>query len=280
MTDRSVVLTGASTGIGRATVTELVKAGFRVWATVRREVDADGLRRQFGERVTPLLVDLEDHASVRAAGERVCAAGSLYGLVNNAGAAFPAPLELLPIDAFRRQLDINLVGQLLMTQVMLPALFASAEQSGDARIVMIGSVSGRIAGPFLGAYSTTKHGLVGLTGSLRAELAPSGIKVLLIEPGAIATPIWDRGRAIGAELTPPDSTSARYAQQIRGATDLARRSSVKALSPEVPARIITEALSATNPKPRQSVGRDAKAVAVLVRLLPFRLVYRITNARH
>jgi len=277
---RSVVVTGVSTGIGRATVGELVRAGFFVWATVRREEDATSLREQYGDAVTTLLVDLEDHDSVRAAGERVCAAGPLWGLVNNAGAALPGPLELLPIEVFRRQLDINLVGQLLVTQVMLPALFGAAEHFGEARIVIIGSVAGRIAGPVLGAYSAAKHGLVGLAGALRAELAPSGIKVLLIEPGAIATPIWDRGSAFGDELAGRYPASVhRYAGQLEQAKEMARRGSANGLPADVPARVILTALTTANPKPRQSVGRDAKVVAVMVRLLPFRLVYRLTRAR-
>jgi NAD(P)-dependent dehydrogenase (short-subunit alcohol dehydrogenase family) len=280
VTKRSVVVTGASTGIGRATVGQLSRAGFHVWATVRRESDAAALRQEFGDAVTTLLVDLEDHESVRAAGRQVCAAGDLFGLVNNAGAALPGPLELLPIEVFRRQLDINLVGQLLMTQVMLPALFASAKAVGEARIVMIGSIGGRIAGPILGPYQSAKHGLVGLTGTLRAELAPSNIKVLLIEPGSIATPIWDRGRSAGVQLDPGQpETYARYQAQVQGAADLAKRGNARGLSPEVPARVILQALTAANPKPRQTVGRDAKVVAAMVRVLPFRMLYRLTNAR-
>jgi NAD(P)-dependent dehydrogenase (short-subunit alcohol dehydrogenase family) len=153
---RSVVVTGASTGIGRAAVTALAGAGFHVFPTVRKPGDAEQLRQQFGADVTPLSVDLLDEASVRAAGETVSDAGPLFGLVNNAGAALPGPLEYLPIDVFRQQLEINLTAQLLMTQVMLPALRRSAEHDGDARIVMIGSI-GRIAGPILGAYQTAKQ---------------------------------------------------------------------------------------------------------------------------
>jgi NAD(P)-dependent dehydrogenase (short-subunit alcohol dehydrogenase family) len=270
-----VVVTGASTGIGRATVQQLVAAGFRVWATVRREPDAESLVAEFGDAVSPLVMDLEDHDSVRAAGARVCAAGPLYGLVNNAGAALPGPLEYLPIETFRRQLDINLVGQLLVTQVMLPALFASAEQDGDARIVMIGSVGGRVGGPILGAYAAAKHGLVGLTDALRAELGPSSIKVLLIEPGAVKTPIWSRGAAAG-ELVP--RPSHRYDKQLAASREMARRGSASGLAPDVPARVILEALTSRNPKPRQVVGRDAKLVAVMVRILPFRAVYRLVAA--
>ena len=127
MAQRTVVVTGASTGIGRATVVELVSAGFQVFATVRREADAEGLRQQFPELVTPVIMDLLDEDSVRAAGEVIRSAGPLFGLVNNAGAALPGPLETIPIEVFRRQIEINLTAQLLVTQVMLPALHRSAE---------------------------------------------------------------------------------------------------------------------------------------------------------
>jgi NAD(P)-dependent dehydrogenase (short-subunit alcohol dehydrogenase family) len=279
VSSRSVVVTGASTGIGRATVLELVSAGFQVFATVRREADAEGLRRQFPEVVTPLIMDLLDEDSVRAAGEVVRANGPLFGLVNNAGAAFPGPLEIIPIEVFRRQLEVNLTAQLLVTQVMLPALRRSAEAVGDARIIMIGSIGGRIAGPMLGAYSAAKHGLVGLSGSLRAELVPSKIKVVLIEPGAIATPIWDRGRATGDELQSTDPTAwARYADQLKAVRQLAQRSATSGLDPAVPAKIILAALQNENPAPRQVIGREAKLMAAMVRVLPFRAVYRISRA--
>jgi NAD(P)-dependent dehydrogenase (short-subunit alcohol dehydrogenase family) len=277
---RSVVVTGASTGIGRAVVVELVSAGFHVFPTVRRETDAEGLRRQFPEVVTPLIMDLHDDDSVRAAGEVVNSSGALFGLVNNAGAAFPGPLELIPIEIFRRQLEINLTAQLLVTQVMLPALRRSAEATGDARIIMIGSIGGRIAGPLLGAYSAAKHGLVGLSGSLRAELAPSKIKVVLIEPGAIATPIWERGQASGQKLqSGSPETYARYADQIASLRKMAKRGTTSGLDPAVPAKIILEALRDENPAPRRVVGRDARLIAAMVRLLPFRTLYRLSRAR-
>ena len=280
MTPRSVVITGASTGIGRATVVELVSAGFHVFPTVRREADAESLRRQFPEAVTPLMMDLLDEDSVRAAGKVVTSFGALFGLVNNAGAAFPGPLELIPIEVFRRQLEVNLTAQLLVTQVMLPALRRSAETTGDARIIIIGSIGGRIAGPMLGAYSAAKHGLVGLSGSLRAELAPSKIRVVLIEPGTIATPIWDRDRASVDELqSGRPETYGRYADQIEALKKMARRGATSGSDPSVPAKIILEAMQAENPAPRRVVGRDAKLIAAMVRLLPFRALYRLSRAR-
>jgi NAD(P)-dependent dehydrogenase (short-subunit alcohol dehydrogenase family) len=277
---RAVVVTGASTGIGRATVVELVGAGFHVFATVRREADADSLRSQFPEIVTPLIMDLLDEDAVRAAGEVVNAAGPLFGLVNNAGAALPGPLETIPIDVFRRQIEINLTAQLLVTQVMLPALHRSAETIGDARIVMIGSIGGRLSGPILGGYGAAKHGLVGLSSSLRAELAPFKIKVLLIEPGAIATPIWDRGRAAGDEVqSRHPETNARYADQIVAAGKMVERLAQSGLDPSVPAKVILDALQSRNPPPRQVVGREAKVIAAMVRVLPFRALDRLTGAR-
>lgn len=273
---KSVVVTGASTGIGRATVVELVGAGFHVWATVRRQSDADALVAELGDAVTPLLVDLLDHDSVRAAGARVVAAGPLHGLVNNAGVALPAPLEFLPIEVFERQLDVNLVGQLLMTQVMLPALFASG---GDARVTFIGSVSGRVAGPILGAYSASKHGLVGLAGSLRAEIAPHGVRVCLVEPGVIATPIWDRGAAAGDEVMADIPAGVtRYDRQIAGARERAAHGD-QGLDPRVVGRVVLRTMTARNPRPRQTVGRDGLLIAAITRLLPFRAVYRIVAGR-
>ena len=280
MAQRTVVVTGASTGIGRATVVELVSAGYQVFATVRREADAESLRQQFPELVTPVIMDLLDEDSIRAAGEVINSAGPLFGLVNNAGAALPGPLETIPIEVFRRQIEVNLTAQLLVTQVMLPALHRSAEQIGDARIIMIGSIGGRLSGPILGGYGAAKHGLVGLSSSLRAEVAPFNIKVLLIEPGAIATPIWDRGRAAGDELQSRDSEiNTRYADQIEAATKMAKRLAESGPDPSVPAKIILDALQSKNPPPRQVVGREAKVVAAMVRVLPFRILYWLTGAR-
>jgi NAD(P)-dependent dehydrogenase (short-subunit alcohol dehydrogenase family) len=224
-------------------------------------------------------MDLEDHDSVRAAGTAVTAAGPLWGLVNNAGVAFPGPLEYLPIEVFGRQLDVNLVGQLLVTQVMLPALLAQSARGGEARIVMIGSIGGRVARPVLGAYSAAKHGLVGMTGSLRAELAPAGIRVLLIEPGAIATPIWSRGSAAGEQVVAPPETLQRYESMLAATREMARNGAARGLPPAAVAAVIRDALTERNPPPRQVVGRDAKAMAAMVRLLPNRLLYRLLRAR-
>jgi NAD(P)-dependent dehydrogenase (short-subunit alcohol dehydrogenase family) len=274
------VVTGASTGIGRACVAELARAGAQVWATVRSDKDADALSGEHGDKVRVLRMDVTDADSVRAAAEEVAAAGPLSGLVNNAGVALPAPLEYIPIEVFRRQLEVNLIGQLAVTQAMLPALRKAREQGSDARIVMIGSIGGRIAAPMLGAYHASKFGMVGLADTLRAELAPSGIRVLLIEPGAIATPIWDRGASAGNELMEKITPEAveRYSAQINVARKGAARSAKKGMPPERAAAIIVKALTAANPRPRLLIGRDAQAAAAVAQL-PHRLRYRLTAAR-
>jgi NAD(P)-dependent dehydrogenase (short-subunit alcohol dehydrogenase family) len=277
MSPHSVVVTGASTGIGRATVDTLVERGFHVFATVRKQSDADALTTDHGSSITPLLVDLLDHDSVRAAGAVVVAAGPLHGLVNNAGVALPAPLEYMPIEVFERQLDINLVGQLLMTQVMLPALL----KDGDARIIFIGSIGGRISSPMLGAYNASKHGIVGLASSLRAELAPYGVRVSVVEPGVIATPIWSTAASAGDEVMASIPTdSPRYGRQIASARKGASANGTSGLDPRAVARVVSSMLTKRRPAPRKVVGRDAHIGAFLVRVLPFRAIYALTAGRH
>jgi NAD(P)-dependent dehydrogenase (short-subunit alcohol dehydrogenase family) len=275
---RSVLVTGASTGIGAATVAELVNRRFRVWAGVRGEDAAARLADEHGDRVRVLRLDVTDPEAVAAAGEQVTAAGPLHGLVNNAGVALPGPLEFLPVAAVREQLEVNLVGQLAVTQAMLPALRAARDPAG--RIVMVGSIGGRIAAPMLGAYHTSKFGLVGLADTLRAELAPWGIRVILIEPGAIATPIWRRGADHAARLDEQMPARARdmYAGQIAQARRNATRSARNGLPPAAAAAVIVRALTEARPRPRQLVGRDALAASAVARL-PYRLRYRLTAAR-
>jgi NAD(P)-dependent dehydrogenase (short-subunit alcohol dehydrogenase family) len=286
-----VLVTGASTGIGRATVATLVGQGALVWAGVRRQEDAAALEAAHPGRVTALRFDVTDEQAVASAAAQVCAAGPLHGLVNNAGVALPAPLEYMPLAEFRRQLEINLVGQLAVTQAVLPALRAAAEARAQAerdgvapspglppapRIVMLGSIGDRIAGPMIGAYHAAKFGLAGLTGSLRAELAPSGIQVLLIEPGAIATPIWSRGTAAAEELLAklPAEALRRYGAQIQAAYAMAARAARDGLRPEAVAEVIARALATGRPRPRYLVGRDAR-IAALLAYLPDRLRERL-----
>jgi NAD(P)-dependent dehydrogenase (short-subunit alcohol dehydrogenase family) len=247
---------------------------------VRTENDEKSLRREYGGAVTVLWMDVTDPATVAASSAEVRAAGPLNGLVNNAGVALPGSLELLPLELLRRQLDVNLIGQLAVTQAMLPSLRLARAQGEVARIVMVGSVSGRIARPMTGAYDASKFGLVGLSDTLRAELAPAAIDVVLIEPGAIRTAIWHRGLAPGDELLVGLSAEEkdRYAAQIERATAEAAHSVARGLPPERVARVVVMALTARHPRPRYLVGRDARLAAAVARL-PFRLRYQLTAAK-
>lgn len=281
----SVVLTGASTGIGRASVLELAGRGWHVWAGVRRAEDGEALEGEVRGRglsgsVRALRFDVTDEDAVAAAAEQVRAAGPLQGLVNNAGIAVPGPLEFLPVEEFRRQLEVNVVGQLRVTQALLPALRDAAAQGRPGRIVFVGSIAGRIAGPMGGAYHASKFALAGLSESLRAELAPWGLAVVLVEPGAIATPIWQRGEERGDSLLARMPTEARelYHRQVRTARSTARRSARLGRSPEAVARVIARALVEPRPKPRRLVGPDARLLA-LASLLPDRLRFRAAAAR-
>src|SRR5512140_3799828 len=180
----AVLVTGASTGIGRACVDRLVAGGWRVYASVRTRADADALAGAHAARVTPLIFDVTDLPAVRAAGERIAAErgeAGLQALVNNAGIAVAGPLEFLPPDELRHQLDVNVIGQVAVTQAVLPSL-----RKAHGRIVMIGSIAGRSALPFTGAYSASKYALEAITDAWRVELHPWSIDLVMIEPGAIA----------------------------------------------------------------------------------------------
>jgi NAD(P)-dependent dehydrogenase (short-subunit alcohol dehydrogenase family) len=270
-----VLVTGASTGIGAATVDALVDRGARVWAGVRREEDGQRLAREHGDRVRVLRFDVTDAEAVSAVGEQVVASGPLDGVVCNAGVALPGPLEFLPIAALREQLEVNVLGQLRVIQAVLPAV-----RAGSGRIVVVGSIGGRIAGPMLGAYHASKFALVGLTDSLRAELAPWRIPVILVEPGAVATPIWSRGLANGTRVAAemPPAAQELYEAQIAQARQHAERSARRGLPPHEAAAVIVRALTTPRPRPRYLVGRDAVAASVVARL-PFRLLYRLSAAR-
>ncbi|WP_328607480.1 SDR family NAD(P)-dependent oxidoreductase [Amycolatopsis sp. NBC_00345] len=276
MSRLSYVVTGASSGIGRACVGELIRRGAHVWASVRTDEAGQELEDTYGEAVTVLRMDLRDAASVAAAGARVAEGGPLHGLVNNAGLARPGPLEYIPLESFREQLDVNVTGQLAVTQAMLPAL----RRAEAARVVTVGSIGGRIAGPIVGPYHASKFALVGLTDSLRAELAPAGIRVVLVEPGAVATAIWPRARAAVEELRAalPAAGLERYAAQLESAGRSAERSASGGVSPRRAAQAVVRALTTRRPAPRYLVGKDARVTAVLANL-PFRVRYRLTAAK-
>ena len=211
----SVLITGASTGIGEACALHLDQLGWRVFAGVRKDADGDALRAKASARLLPVRIDVVDAASIAAAREvvlRELGDRGLDGLVNNAGIAIAAPLEFVPIEDLRRQLEINVIGQIAVTQAFLAPI-----RKARGRVVNMGSIGGRLATPFLGPYNASKFALEALTDSLRAELRPWGIQVAVIEPGSIATPIWEKSTAEAdrMEATLPPEGHALYGKAIK-----------------------------------------------------------------
>lgn len=265
----AVVVTGASTGIGEACARRLDAEGYRVFAGVRRDADAEALARGASPRLVPLGLDVTDGASIAAAARTVAEAvgpAGLAGLVNNAGIAVAGPIECLPLETLRRQLEVNVVGQVAVTQAMLPLL-----RTGRGRVVNIGSVSGRFATPFLGAYAASKFALEALTDALRLEVGPFGIEVAIVEPGAIATPIWRKSAELVERSLPamPAATLALYERGMAALERAADRAARGAIPADRVADAVLHALTARHPRTRYVVGADAR-IRLLLRLLPDR----------
>jgi len=269
----AIVVTGSSTGIGAACALHLADVGYRVFAAVRKEADAERLRQKHAA-ITPILFDVRDGAALRQAVERVSqevGSAGLRGLVNNAGIAVAAPLEYLPLEDLRLQLEINVVGQLAVTQAFLPLL-----RQGRGRITFISSISGLVATPMVGAYSASKFALESLADSLRLELKEWGIEVNLIEPGQIATPIWTTSAAAADERQgrmPPEAP-ARYGWMMRAARVRVGQGAKHGLDPHQVALAVEKALVGPNPKTRYLVGKEGLVVRILA-ALPDRLRDRI-----
>jgi len=272
---RSVLITGASTGIGRAAALLLDSKGWGVFAGVRRDADGRSLREAASERLVPVTIDVTDPASIAAAATQLDSElgdSGLDGLVNNAGVAVPGPLETLPIPDLRRQLEINLIGQVEVTQAMLPAI-----RRAGGRTVFVSSVGGRTALPFTGAYHASKFGIEAIGDSLRQELRPWGLRVSLVEPGAVATPIWEKGQGAADEITEraPEQHDRLYGATIERYRETVRKIAARGVPPEQVAEAIEHALSARKPKTRYLVGREAKIQARLGAILPDRVFDRL-----
>lgn len=269
-TARFVLITGASTGIGAACAIGCAGQGMTVFAGVRNPKAGAALRARGGAAIIPLELDVTDGESIeRAAGmvERHVGDAGLFGLVNNAGIAIGSPLELIPLAQLRRQLEVNVVGQIAVTQAVLPLL-----RRARGRIVNMGSIAGRGTIPMTGPYSASKHALEALTDALRLELYPWGIEVSIIEPGAIATPIWDKSLQISLDVEKdiPVETKHLYeaaAARIRETMNVA---AARAIPPDAVVKAVLHALTAKRPKTRYLVGRDAKLRALMLKWLPDR----------
>jgi NAD(P)-dependent dehydrogenase (short-subunit alcohol dehydrogenase family) len=262
VTQRRVLVTGASSGIGEASALRLARAGWRVFAGVRSAADGDRLRAAAGEKLEPVTVDVTEPATIAAA-TKVLGGKPLDGLVNNAGTALAMPLEFLPLDQLRRQLEVNLVGHVAVTQALLPNL-----RSARGRIVNVGSIAGRSALPFLGAYAASKHALEAVTDALRVELRPFGIAVTVIEPGTIATPIWRKGGERFQELAAqmPQELGELYGDRMEAFREAAAAAGQRAEPADKVAIVVERALTEQRPKARSVVGRDARRRALVERL--------------
>jgi NAD(P)-dependent dehydrogenase (short-subunit alcohol dehydrogenase family) len=263
---QAVLVTGAAKGIGEAVTERLSELGYLVFAGVRQDADIERYRSHKSGRVHPLRLEVTDEAAIRNAAteiKSVLGDRMLYGLVNNAGIALAGPLEFLPIKELRRQLEVNVIGQIAVTQAVLPLLRRSR-----GRIVNIGSIAGRSAMPMVGAYAASKHALEALTDALRVELMTAGIDVSIVEPGVIATPIWETaiksGEAIIDEL-PPEAFEY-YGRIMDKAKERAAGAGAAGLPASMVADVVVNALTARKPRTRYLVGRDARIRMLLQRL--------------
>lgn len=273
-TPGTVMITGASTGIGEACALLLDQLGFSVFAGVRQEVHAEKLKQKASPKLTPIFLDVTDADAIALAVETVTNAsnGKLCGLVNNAGIAIPGPLELLPIADFQHQIQVNLIGQLAVTQAFLGLL-----RQGRGRIVNMGSICGRSAAPFLGAYNASKFALEAITDVMRLELRPWGISVSIIEPGTIATPIWDKSltQADIDKENLSESDQNLYGQAMNAVRKQVGILASRGISADIVAQAVVHALTAKNPKTRYLVGQDAKIAAMLKHFLPDKVYDRV-----
>ncbi len=275
---QSVVVTGVSTGIGWAITKTLIGNGFQVFGSVRKPADAQRLQAEFGEAFTPLVFDVTDEAAVRTAARQVEAAlngQTLAGLVNNAGIAVAGPLLHLPVEEFRQQLEVNLTGVVVATQAFGPLLGAESPARRDpGRVVNISSVGGKNANPFMGPYCATKFGLEGLSESLRRELLPFGVDVVIVAPGAVATPIWDKADSVDINRYANTAYAPALAKMKAFMLSLGK----SGLPPEAIGKAVHVALTAPKPKTRYVVSPDPLQV-FLGQTLPKRTLDRIIGKR-
>lgn len=275
----AVVVTGVSTGIGWGTVKVLTGKGLHVFGSVRKAADAARLSRDFPERFTPLVFDVTDEGAVRAGAQAVRAAlggRTLSGLVNNAGIATPGPLLHQPLADYRKQIEVNLIGAFTVSQHFAPLLGADRSLKGaPGRIVNITSLGGKIGSPFLGGYCSAKHGLEGLSESLRRELILYGIDVVIVGPGAVKTPIWDKAEALDT------SAYARtdYGPAMAKLSDLMAGASRDGLAVERVGEIVHRALTVRRPRVRYALAPSLLFDWIVPRLLPRRWIDRFFARR-
>jgi NAD(P)-dependent dehydrogenase (short-subunit alcohol dehydrogenase family) len=277
----TALITGASTGIGEATALRLAGAGWTVLAGVRSTEAGEKLvAKAPAGRIQPLTLDVTDFEQIREAAGHVSelggagesSPGRLDALVNNAGIGYGGPLELLHPDDLRKQFDVNVLGQVAVTQALLPALRAA-----QGRIVFMSSVGGRVAMAFTAPYAASKHAIEALGDALRVELASSGVQVALVEPGSVATPIWDKARESGEQVVVPPELQKEYGRVPAAMDKVLQDTAKRGVPAEQVAQTIERALTARRMKSRYVVGRDARAMIIARRLLPDHVFDRVAK---
>ena len=275
---RSVVITGVSTGIGWASAKLLLDRGFRVFGSARKAQDAERLRNEFGANFTPLLFDVTDEAAIRTAAGAVRGelnGQTLAGLVNNAGIAVAGPVFDLAVAEFRHQIDVNVIGPFMVTQAFGPLLGADPALRGPkGRIVMVSSLAGKSGNPLISAYSASKHAIEGLSEGLRRELMLFGIDVVIIAPGAVKTPIWDKAEELDVSIY-RNSAFFPALEKIRA---FMLTLAAKGLPAERIAEIIATALTTAKPKTRYQIAPDP-LFQLVASTLPKRMIDRILARR-
>ncbi|MEW1561444.1 SDR family oxidoreductase [Streptomyces sp. NPDC093509] len=272
-TQKLVVVTGASTGMGASTARELARRGFHVLAGVRRDRDADAIR---ATGVEPAILDITEPEQVEALAARIAAdSRTLHALVNNAGVQVNAPVEALPMAEWRRVFEVNLFGHIVVTQALLPELLRT-----KGRVINISSIGGKYAMATYGAYAGAKFALEAVSDSLRREVAPLGVQVVVVEPGGVRTEIAARGIAtandLAARMTPEQDR--RYGDLVRANNRLMASGTASGLTADAAAQVIVKAVTTRRPRPRYTAGRDAALIMRLGRLLSDRTLDRILAA--
>lgn len=264
----AILITGASSGIGEACALELDEQGFRIFAAVRSETTAERLRESSSERLTPVILDVTDAPSIAAAAELVrdtVGEAGLAGLVNNAGIAIVGPLELLPLDALRRQFEVNVIGQIAVTQAMMPLL-----RTAKGRIVNVSSINGAISPPYFGPYASSKFAIEALSDALRGELRQWGIHVSVVAPGPVRTPIWGKTLSTSDQLS--ESVSQESLELYKTHIDVVDRLPNKVLKEAMPMQwvvdAIVHALTAQRPKIRYYITWRTRLTFRAFRMVP------------
>ncbi|WP_336781628.1 SDR family NAD(P)-dependent oxidoreductase [Paenibacillus illinoisensis] len=275
-TQEMVVVTGTSSGIGRATAEQLAAEGFHVLAGVRRQEDADKIKQK---NIEPVILDITTIDTLLALAERVeqdPLGRPLRAVVNNAGIAVNAPLEMVPLDEFRRQIEVSVIGQVAVIQALTPALLKSG-----GRVVNIGSVGGKISMPGFGIYSAAKYAMEAINDSLRREMSSFGLKVIMITPGGVSTSLSEKGVTTAdrlSKLMTPDQ-HRRHDRLFDAVKAQAESWATSGIPPKKVAEVVSRAIHASNPRTRYTAGRDSALLTRLVRILPDKLLDRMLRSQ-